>query len=303
MAKTKKNTESNAPKKGVLLLALGHNNYTRMATQLAMSIKLSSPQTHITLAKCEHLEFTPQQDMIKFIDDVIDVPREYYMKGGLDEFIKAKVYLYDITPYEETIFIDSDVLFNPRKDINKLFEELKDVDFTIQNRGAFELGKGELDVKLSWWCNVNDILPAYKLTEGKYYSLSSEFIYFKKCKEVEKLFKTAKEVYAKPLVQTIQFAGGIPDEVVFSISMIINNYYPHKVYYTPIYWEQAERKRLKGEALFSQFYGYSLGGKSLDNVVKTTYDNLVQWFCNQYGIKHYFKAKDKSQWLPERNII
>lgn len=304
MAKKKKViTENTEETKGVLILALGHPYYGRMAAQLAMSIKTVSPNTNITVVKSgislNHLN----NDYLKFFDNIIECPKEYYTnKKGFEDYIKAKLFIYDLTPYDKTIYLDADMVWVNR-DIEELFYNLNEVEFTIQNRGAFELGNGELDKSISWWCNVNDILPAYNLTKGTYFSLSSEFIYIKRANNVKKYFEKCKWVYNNMKVNYLKFANGIPDEIIFSIAMILEDFYPHKTYFVPIYWEQAEKRRLIGLELSNLFYAYSLGGKIVGDREKKIYNDLVQKYCNQNGLKHYFQAKDKMLWLPERQVI
>lgn len=305
MARKKKITEENKSEtKGVLILALGHPYYGRLAAQLAMSIKSNTPEINISVVKTANSLNHCNADYLKYFDNIIDCPKEYYINNkGFEDFIKAKIYLYDLTPYDKTIYLDADIIWLQNKNINQLFDELNEAEFTIQNRGAFELGNGSLDNKLSWWCNVNDILPAYNIKKGTYYSLSSEFIYIKKADNLYKYFEKCKWVYNNIKIKHTKFAGGIPDELIFSIAMILTDYYPHKTYFVPIYWEQAEKRRLIGAELNNSFYGYSLGGKIVGDREKKIYNDIVQKYCNQNGLKHYFQAKDKVQWLPERQVI
>lgn len=303
MARKKKET-NNSDSKGVLILALGHAYYGRLAAQLAMSIKSNTPDISISVVKTANSLNHCTAEYLKYFDNIIECPKEYYTNNkGFDDFIKCKIHIYDLTPYDKTIYLDADIIWLHNRNINDLFEELSEVEFTIQNRGAFELGKGKLEDKTSWWCNVNDILPAYNIKDGIYYSLSSEFIYVKKATNVKKYFDKCKWVYDNIKIKHTKFAGGIPDELIFSIAMILCDYYPHKTYYVPIYWEQAEKRRLIGAELSNLFYGFSLGGKIVGDREKKIYNDIVQKYCNQNGLKHYFQAKDKVQWLPDRQVI
>ena len=303
MARKKKEINS-TDSKGVLILALGHAYYGRLAAQLAMSIKSNTPEVSISVVKTANSLNHCTAEYLKYFDNIIDCPKEYYTNNkGFDDFIKCKIHIYDLTPYDKTIYLDADIIWLHNRNINDLFEELNEAEFTIQNRGAFELGKGKLEDKTSWWCNVNDILPAYNVKNGIYYSLSSEFIYIKKATNVKKYFDKCKWVYDNIKIKHTKFAGGIPDELIFSIAMILCDYYPHKTYYVPIYWEQAEKRRLIGAELNNLFYGFSLGGKIVGDREKKIYNDIVQKYCNQNGLKHYFQAKDKVQWLPDRQVI
>jgi hypothetical protein len=232
-------------------------------------------------------------------DKLIEVPEKCYKRKGNTEYIKAKTYIYSLTPFDETIYLDADTLWLPKKPIDNLFKELEGENLVIQCRGAVPLDQ-EVLARKSFWCDLKE----YKEVYGgeKFYSLSSEFIYFKKCKEVSKFFSDSIKIYDNLKINHTLFAGGIPDELVFNISMLQNNIVPTKEVYTPIYWEQAERKNMKEAQMHQQFYSYSVGGKLLSKTEKTFYNNLAKFYGTQFKV-HHFEVKDKMSYLPERTHI
>lgn len=287
---------------GILLLALGHPNYGSMAANLAMSIKCNG-KTNIALAYGGNALSHLDKSRLDLFDQLIEVPKKYYTnKEGFEEFIKAKVYLYELSPFDETIFLDADMISTNGKSFNDLFKELESVDFTMQNRGSKDINETFPNL-YSFWMNVDDMKKAYQFTDGKYYQLASEFIYFKKAERVESLFDDAIEAYENPKLKFIKFAGGIADEAVFSIAMIQNNLYPHADNFCPIYWHQAEKKNLQSSLLNSLYYGYSLGGSHSSEKEKKVYDNYVQFFCNKSGLQNQYKAKSKASFNPDRQLI
>ena len=44
-----------------------------------------------------------------------------------------KYYVYNLSPYQKTIFVDADAIAIPNKDINDLFSECNGNAFTLQN--------------------------------------------------------------------------------------------------------------------------------------------------------------------------
>jgi hypothetical protein len=285
--------------RGIFILALGHPNYSRMALNLAMSLKFSAPDVKITLGY-EGESLSHIQGLTGMFDKLIEVDKKYFTSRGNIEYIKAKTGIYDLSPYDETLFLDADMLWLPRKSVNKMFDELKDVDFTIQNRSNIDLAGNDLDRNYSFWCDVNELKEKYG--KGLYYQLSSEVIYFKKNKEVKKIFTDAQKLYDNLKIQNLSFAGGIPDELIFSISMIQNKKYPHQTW-IPVYWEQAEKRNLSAAPMYDQYYGYSAGGASSSTVMKNFYDNLAKFYANHFGIAHPYKLKDKRTYIPERTNI
>ena len=72
-----------------------------------------------------------------------------------------------------------------------------------------------------------------------------------------------------------------------------------------IYWEAFDKKRLlnKPTDLYSQYFGVSFGGNFQEPFIKRFYDNLVRFYCNQFGVPHIFPLKDKRSFLTHRHTI
>ncbi len=288
--------------KGIVLLALGHAYWGRWAYNLALSIKFSNPELKITLLYAG--DGKNQISDITLFDKMIEVPPELYTSHRGIEYLKVKTALYKLSPYKETIYLDADILLTPRRKLSELFEQFKDVDFTMANRGYVNLDENPAD-EFGVWCAPSDVKKAFGFTKGKYYNLTSEFIYFKKKKRVGKLFADAFKLYDTDKVSPNRlFNGGMPDELPFTIAMIKNDLYPHLDSFLPVYWEAASRPplRLTGGDL-NQYYAYSMGGHIAHPIMKKTYDNLVQFYCNQFNIAYPFKWINKRRWMPGRSSL
>jgi hypothetical protein len=283
--------------KGILIVALGHVYYGRMALNLALSLRFTS-KVPIALAYNKSAITHIAGHLDKF-DKLIEIPEKYYTKKGNTEYIKAKTHIYSLSPFDETIYLDADTLWLPKKSVDLVFKDLENENLVIQCRGSVDLNSDNLHRK-SFWCNLKDYKEAYGAET--FYSLSSEFIYFKRCKEISKFFSDSVKIYDNLKIKHTMFAGGIPDELIFNISMLQNKIKPSKVFYTPIYWEQAERKNLAPSRMHQEYYAYSVGGKISSSTEKKFYDNLSQFYGTQFGV-HHFKLKDKMSYLPERANI
>lgn len=287
--------------KGILLIALGHPNYGKMAANLAASIKATS-KIPVCLAFGDGGDRHLNEKDRSFFDKFVEIPKEYYHRMGmLKEYIKVKCHVYDLSPFDETIFLDADMIWLPIKPIDELFKECKEIDFTIQVRGFCDMVEPKEDY--SWWVNLKQLKEAYKIESGKYYSYSSEFIYFKKKKQIGDYFKKAVKNYDTLSVEHTMFDGGIPDELIFGLTTLQTGLEPHKDYFTPIYWEQAEKRGLQGTQLYSGYYAYSLGGASQSRKEQGIYDNLVQFYANKMGMTNNYKAKNKREYLPQRQRL
>lgn len=301
--------KSKSPKFGVIIAALDAPYYGNYAFQLALSIKHSSPNTSISLlcndGGISHLK----QEKLDFFDKVIKVNKVAVTSKGRPATMKFKTYLYDVSPYDETIFFDADTLFNPKRSIDEMLKEIpKNCKFTMQNRGFVDLEKSndnQLNSRFNIWANSLEIKKAYKFKSGKLFNLSSEIIYFKKDEKVKALFDTAKKEYDNLKVDFELFNGGVPDELPFCVAMIEHKMYPHKEKWRPFYWEAFDKKRLLNNPreLYAQYYGVSFGGNFQEPFIIRFHNNLVQYYCNQFGIQNPFGLKSKRSFLTNRHTI
>ena len=284
-------------KKGIVMIAAGHYIYGNWALNLAMGLKQTDSKTNITLL----WKGDVKQQIEKYIsvfDNVIEIPNECIVRNGLTSYLRTKVCLYDLSPYDETIYIDADVMWFPFKPISQIFEQLKDIDITIGNRGKTDLNT---DPKLIW-SDPKEMRSIYG--DVTIWNLSSEFMYFKKNDKVKEFFDIAKDVFDNPQVTYTRFSGTVPDELAFQIAMIKTGIKPHKENYLPFYWEPYEKKNKSLGDLYKQdWYGYSIGGCQLTVQQKSQYDALAKMYAKGYGIKFPFLSKDKRQMLSNRKEI
>lgn len=287
---------------GILLIAAGHPYYGNYAYQLAVSIKASSPDMPVSIIYegngIGHLGVTK----LAIFDQIIEAqPKQYTSKTlGIRDIFKLKTWIYDLSPYEETLYLDSDMLWLPRKKADELFEALKDIDFTMSNRGAVSIEHASND--FIQWANVHDIKTIYGFTDEMLYHLSSEFIYFKKTKDVKSLFDKAKKNFDYPKVNYKVFGQNQPDELAFTIACMQSKIYPHTAPYYPSYWEPFHKMNLSPGQMYQEYYLCSFGGAFYSNSVKEFYNNLAKYYCNKVG-ESYFPLTDKSKFLPERAVI
>jgi len=283
--------------KGVVLIAVGIH-YVNWAIQLAASIKVNDSSHLISIAVDPDSKFKADKYFYLFHKIIVLKP-EQYSDNGIVTGTKMKLYLYDITPYDETLFIDSDNLFLPRKNINDLYS-----DFNIQNRGSINVKEAGKNPHFLHWDKVEDICKEFDLKSGKMFNLFSEVITFKKSAKVEKLFKEAKEVYKKMRKRGMaRFNGGVPDELCFSVACNKVKLYP-KVNWLPTYWEHHDKLHLKmGAILYDGYYIYSGGGNILTPEQKEIFNGkngLVAYYNRHFTIPPV-KMEDKRRFNAKRN--
>ncbi len=282
---------------GVLILALGNPFYGNYACQLARSIKATSPDVKIA---CAYAGNVLSHNRNLPFDELIEVPSEYYTSDGLVDYVKAKTYLYELSPFERTIFVDADVIWLPQKPITQLFNEFKEINITFANRGKEKLSEAKNG--FIHWAKPSDIARVYG-EDGWLYNLASEFIYWRRDKTIEEFFKVAQQVYVDPQIEYKRFGTHLPDELAFEIAIIKTGIELHASPFVPFYWEQAEKRALNVQQMYKEYYGYSLGGNVNTGQVANIYNNLANHYNKKLGINGYFPAKDKRSWLPERKTL
>lgn len=289
-------------KKGILIYALGHSNYYRMAEVLAASLIVNGVQEdNISIGLiCDNESKLIHPELFNVI---IHLPPEKFTIKGNVVFNHATILVYDLSPFETTIKLDADMVWlNNRKPAN-LFKSLEEVDITFENNGFSELSKA--DRKRSVWAPPEEIQKAYDFTgEEKCYTIFGEFVYFKKSKENRDFFRKVKSIYHKPKVECAGFANGtFTDELAFQIAIMQTGLYPHQDHFAPVYNQFLGYDKLKDKYAYQlpdTFYAYSIGGNITPTWQRNQYNTLAGHYFRVLGLQNPFQATDKKRFLPER---
>lgn len=279
-------------KRGILVIAAGHINYLRMAINLAASIKCNEPALPVALAYNG-----PVVDAFKgkLFDEVISIPEEYYTQNGSAEFIKSKLFMYDLSPFDETIFLDADQIMIMGRKLQPVFDEMKKVDVTFSNTGhATE----------SVWADIAEVKKLYG--NKPYWNYHSEFVFFRKSNKAKSFFDAAKQVYEDNIITSATrfSAATMADELAFQVAGMITGIQPHKENWLPNFWFDHDRREMhKYPYQLKDKITYSIGGKYVPAVVKTNYNNLAKHYFATLGLSRPYQVVDKKDFLPERKMI
>lgn len=278
-------------KRGILIMALGHRNYYLMAAVLAASIKENDPQLAVCLVTDN--EVLPAHK--KLFDIVKEPTQKSITEKGKIEYIKAKLFMYDLSPFQETIFLDADQVMIMGRKISPVFDELKDLDVTISNTGLAEQ---------SIWADIKEVKKLYG--NKPYWNFHSEFVYFKKSEKAKKYFDAAKKVFSENKIKSAKrFSNAtMADELAFQAASIVTGIYPHKEHWHPNFWFNREKSknRLYPYQL-TNYITYSIGGKNLPDAVKNNYNMLAKHYFAKQGLSTPYQVEDKSSYLPERKLV
>lgn len=285
--------------KGIIIVAIGHSNYYRMAENLAASIKVNASEPITILLVCDNSEKIRYQGLFQLVREV---PEDMYTRSGKVVFNKLMLELYELSPFDTTIKLDADMIWLPGRDPLNLFSSLDHVDITFMNRGHGKLEKGS---GYSVWAEEEDIRKAYKLVEDpKCYKIYGEFLYFKKNRQNARFFARAKDIYTKAKVKCRDFSNdGFTDELAYQITCMQLGVYPHQENFTPIFNKYLDYPAYLWQYAYQlpqQFFAYSIGGNSTSKWMKTQYDILANSYFRKLGLQNPYTVEDKRAFLPER---
>jgi len=277
--------------RGILLIgvgAWGDGFYYNLSYNMALSIKLSNKDTQIALLTDDvNLKYLTDEQK-KVFDKVIYVGQDLYMEDyKLNPFL-LKTKIYDLTPFDETLYVDSDGLFVGDKSINDLFEQLSTIDFQIHEVRRYT--KEQASESGMIWTKPKENEPnlfcqlweKYNLGEAIYAEYNSSFIWFKKSDANKIYFDKVKENYFDRRLEWKAIGTNYPDEMTWNITTAQLKHYGAIEDYKPCYfeWEHGskELEYIKSNCYFMMMAGGYQIGKLI-----TYYDNLIKGFRNAVG--------------------
>jgi hypothetical protein len=286
--------------RGIVLIVLGDPFYGRMAFNLLLGLKHTEPEMPVTLIHDSGAITHLRPSQRKMFNAMVPCSPEHYMLNGKMQYYMPKLHLYELSPYKETIFLDADMLWLPRKKPSQLFDELAAVDFAMINEGYVSMNGADKfsNQKYTFWVDPNKIKEAYpdnkNVQSGKLFQYRSEFIYFRKNKESKKLFTLAQKIYRNPKALPVKMGEKIPDEYAFNIAGLLLGIEPHEFNYCPVYWEFLHgRLRLTESELYNRYYGYSMGGSMNIDRQKNFYNELVKYYSMHAHLQNTFRWENK----------
>lgn len=278
--------------KGVVVVATGHPYYGRQAYNLAVSIK-AVEDTPVTVLYAGRALNHLSDIQLNFFDKIIELKEDVPNGAG------AKLWVNEYSPYKETLLLDADMLWMPKKKPSELFHAVKDVEFTAITEGYHD-GQDHGNPVYFYWASVEEIREVYKI-EGKIYQWRSEVLYFKKTAATKKLFAQARKIFLNPKLNTIkEYAGGVPDELALNIAAAIQGIEPHAEKWQPSFWWKMNNQIVPG---FDQLYSYylaSFGSNVASQPVKSLYNRIMKAASYKLGVSHVFPLYSKREYLPER---
>lgn len=275
--------------RGIVIFALGHPYYGRYAYNLALTIKAVEDIT-IALISDEsgisHLNTKQRSLFDQHIEHKVDMTAD----------CSAKLWAYDLSPFDQTIVLDADMLWLPKNKPSQLFDSLTGIPFTAITEGDTDKPAGHY----FFWADAQEIREKYSVE--KIHQWRTEVMYFEKSELAEGLFKDAKKIYRNHGLKTVkEFAGVVPDEMAINISAAIHHVEPHQLNWQPSYWPQLYQNHIPDYGtLYDRYYLLSVGGNHNADNVKLLYNNIMKAQASKLGLQHLFPLWSKNTFLEQR---
>lgn len=285
---------------GILILALCHPYYGRMAYNLAMSIKSRDIHTSITLVYNRLAVSHINNDNMWVFDNKMEIPDDKIPFG-------KKLEIYNFSPYERTIYLDADTLWVNKSAPSALFDQLRGIPFTGITEGFHDYSdpsKSDPSKHYFFWADLDEIKKEYEI-KNTIFQWRSEFLYFEKCQKTKELFDCAIDIYSDTGLDSIKmFADYIPDEIAFNIACGIHGIAPHKYKWQPSYWDRLHGGNIPPiEELNSKYYIISCGSNANYGALKRVYDRVTAASAYKIKLQHVFPLISKKEMLTTRQLM
>ena len=193
--------------KGFITIATGDKKYHDMAKTLVKSYKLTSKEPVRFAVVTDDLN-----DKFEEFDDVVII------KNATRSYMD-KIDIMCYSPYDETIFIDSDcIAFN---DLNVYWKDFIGSDFSAYGRVFYE------DSEQAWF-KISETLK-YKKSLNYSIDLHGGIYYFKKGEMVDNIYKTCKDISNDYSSFRFKNFKKPADEPIVALAMAINGVKPIEV--------------------------------------------------------------------------
>jgi len=286
---------------GILLIAVGHGNYAKMACTLACSIRANGIELPIALVHDANTYRYITDEYRPFFNEFISIPDECITLGEKTCYIKAKAHMYDLTPFDTTLFLDVDIVATNNGKLAEVIKELEGVNFAVKNSGMTTFASAPAGHKQ--WAVLDEVREAYELdADAEVWNVHSEFIFWKQDHENRILFDAWRDNFTNIKVKPVEFGGCIPDELPLWIAMSQHKRKPHMTPYLPTYWPFDSKERLRLRDL-TEYAGVSIGGAVINEVQKNNYDLLAQIHGKRMNVRHVYKCENKKRWEATRHTI
>lgn len=263
-----------------------------MAYNLAFSIKHFNPNLRIGLMHDDNIRYLQAYEKTVF-DDFYELPQDLLWKEGRLDPANIKINLYDLIPYDETLYLDVDAVVT--QDISRIFEE-QTGNYYIHILDETTLEKGR-DFPNMIWAWMDDVYEHFNLKpETKFPATNSSIQLIRKGEYCEHFFARLKENYNNPLpLNKLRSTWGQsqPDELYINVTLAQMGYERLKqyIFFGHTFAKQKDAELLKEYLILSIYGGWG--------VTRLRY---VELYDRLLG-RNYFRAHKMNYIHRSNNLI
>lgn len=279
----------------VVTLAVGDRKWGDLSLNLALSIKIQTPEQKILLIY--------EPSAIRGIEELTD---RYFDYGLLQhrhtdtpvEFaFWLKTQLYDLVTKTvpeatEIIYLDADTIMLPGKNVNEWFEKHECRPFTAYCNDIYDFKTKKRKRKdYTFWCEPEKIKLQLGIPDNKMPQINSSFLYFEKCELAKAYFQTVSDIWNNEDIEFREYKNTKPDELCFNVASAITNILPHQNTYRPIFFQfGSEQQNISYIYNYYKSFGFAGEAYPHEYLVKL-YNETSDFFRQHFGITEPFKYK------------
>lgn len=186
------------PTRGVILLAAGNACYGQYAINFAASLLQADQNVKIALFASINIitGLTPTQR--RYFDRILPVPEHALYVDGIPYYNRFKLFLPQLSPYDETFYFDADSLWVSKHPITRLFDFMRahgaelggQCEAIVPVRPSAVLFKGIKDIK-----PLQDFHPSLSFVGKNFYQLHGQCVYATKTTKSLEVFEQARQIF------------------------------------------------------------------------------------------------------------
>lgn len=285
--------------RGIVTIAVRHPYYGRMAYNLCATVKAENPDAVFAVIADESGLLHLSEYQKQLFDEIIPID------GKPLHGVSLKLMLHELSPFDETIFIDADTIWIPGARVDNLFNEFpEDCYFSAITEGEhnFETKESDVSKKYTFWADVESIGKEYRFKKGKIFQWRSEVMFLRKGKKTKEFFALANKIYSNPSVGFLKFVNGVPDELAINIAACKIGLCPHEFRWRPSFWVNMHGARIPQprDLALQKYYVVSCGGGYAAYSLRKNYARIMKVTMKKLNRQHVFELIPKTEFIKER---
>lgn len=278
-------------------MAFGAPEYMFMAAQIALSIKVNSPDLPVQLVHDSTVNYLPFEYRSLF-DYYTELNLGHVYRNGKFEPGYAKLKAYEYSVFDETIFLDVDGI--ALTDLAPIF----DLCDTFYHTEVIGSGGKKDNIEYAHWASNTNIWDQFDLKENQtFYAVQSSFQYFKRSKEMDALAESFETAFDFPKEKlSNQWGQSMPDELIIGGACSKIDHNPEMPRQITFFGNRGNRKEISevmSGFFVSSLYGNGKGTRLVMERYVDMYDRLIFKYAREMKMTVIRRA---SQLMKKKHV-